>query len=71
VERDIYLADTAPMIPVSWFYLGEAYERNGDVTLAASAYERVLELWKYGDADLPLRKEARIRVDRLAGARSM
>jgi hypothetical protein len=41
------------------------------VTLAAAAYEQVLELWKNGDADLPLRKEARIRVDRLAGARSM
>lgn len=71
VERELYLADTAPLIPVSWFYLGEAYERTGDVARAASAYEHVLELWKDGDANLPLRKEARIRVDRLAGARSM
>jgi len=71
VERELYFADAAPMIPVAWFYLGEAYERKGDVARAASAYEQVLELWKNGDSDLPLRKEARIRVDRLAGARSM
>jgi tetratricopeptide (TPR) repeat protein len=71
VERELYFADAAPMIPVAWFYLGEAYERKGDVARAVSAYEQVLALWKNGDADLPLRKEARIRVDRLAGARSM
>jgi eukaryotic-like serine/threonine-protein kinase len=71
VDRELYYAETAPMIPVAWFYLGEAYEGKGDVTRAVSAYERLLELWKNGDADLLLRKEARIRVDRLAGARSM
>ena len=71
VDRELYYPEAAPMIPVAWFYLGEAYEAKGDVTRAASAYERVLELWKNGDADLPLRKEARIRVDRLAGSRSM
>jgi tetratricopeptide (TPR) repeat protein len=71
VERELYFADAAPMMPVAWFYLGEAYEGKGDATRAAAAYEQLLELWKDGDKDLPLRKEARIRVDRLAGSRSM
>jgi tetratricopeptide (TPR) repeat protein len=71
VDRKLYYPEAAPMIPVAWFYLGEAYEGKGDVTRAIAAYEQLLELWKNGDADLPLRKEARIRVDRLAGARSM
>ena len=71
VEREIYFTDSAAMIPVAWFYLGEAYERKGDVTRAIAAYQRVLELWKGGDDDLYCRREARIRVDRLAGSRSM
>ena len=71
VEREIYFGDAAPMIPVAWFYLGEAYERKGDVARAIAAYERVLELWKDGDDDLYCRREARIRLDRLAGSRSM
>ncbi|MCI0452570.1 MAG: protein kinase [Candidatus Latescibacteria bacterium] len=71
VDREVYFADSAAMIPVAWFYLGESYERKGDVARAASAYERVLELWKNGDSDLYCRKEARIRLDRLAGMRSM
>ncbi len=71
VDREIYFVDAAAIIPVAWFYLGEAYERKGDFVRATSAYERVLELWRDGDADLYCRKEARIRLDRLAGARSM
>ena len=71
VDREIYYADSAAMIPVAWFFLGEAYERKGDVAGATAAYERVLELWKTGDADLFCRREARVRLDRLAGTRSM
>ncbi len=71
VEREVYFPDAAAMIPVAWFYLGEAYEKKGDVGRAASAYERVLELWKDGDADLYCRREARLRLDRLSGMRSM
>ncbi|HEU4928962.1 MAG TPA: tetratricopeptide repeat protein, partial [Candidatus Krumholzibacteria bacterium] len=71
VERPLYYGDSAPMIPVAWFYLGEAYERKGDVSRASDAYQRVLEIWKDGDADLFCRREARIRLDRLAGSRSM
>ncbi len=71
VDREIYYADSAAMIPVAWFFLGEAYERKGDVAGATAAYERVLELWKTGDADLYCRREARVRLDRLAGTRSM
>jgi tetratricopeptide (TPR) repeat protein len=71
VDREFYFAESAPMIPVAWFFLGEAYERDGDVARATAAYERVLELWKGGDADLYCRREARLRLDRLAGTRSM
>jgi tetratricopeptide (TPR) repeat protein len=71
VDREIYFADSAAIIPVAWFFLGEAYERKGDVARAVSSYERLLELWKNGDADLYCRKEARLRLDRLAGIRSM
>jgi tetratricopeptide (TPR) repeat protein len=71
VDRPVTFADSGPMIPVAWFYLGEAYERKGDVAKAASAYERVLEIWKNGDDDLYCRREARVRLDRLAGTRSM
>jgi tetratricopeptide (TPR) repeat protein len=71
VEREIYFGDAAAMIPVAWFYLGEAYERKGDIARATAAYQRVLELWKDGDADLFCRREARVRVDRLAGLRNM
>jgi tetratricopeptide (TPR) repeat protein len=71
VERKVYFVDAASMIPVAWFYLGEAYERKGDVARAAQAYETLLALWKDGDDDLYCRKEARIRLDRLAGTRSM
>ncbi len=71
VERELYFADSAALIPVAWFYLGEAYEKKGDVTRASAAYQRVLELWKDGDADLYCRREARVRVDRLAGLRNM
>jgi tetratricopeptide (TPR) repeat protein len=71
VDRPVTFANSGPMIPVAWFYLGEAYERKGDVAKATSAYEHVLELWKNGDDDLYCRREARIRLDRLAGTRSM
>lgn len=71
VDREVYYAEAAPMIPVAWYSLGEAYEKKGDVAAAASAYEQFLQLWKDGDANLPLRKDARIRLDRLAGTRSM
>ncbi len=71
VEREVTFVDSAPMLPVAWFYLGEAYEKKGDVTKAVSAYQRVLDIWKNGDSDLYCRTEARIRLDRLAGSRSM
>lgn len=71
LDRKVTFADSGPMIPVAWFYLGEAYERKGDVARATSAYERVLELWRNGDEDLYCRRESRIRLDRLAGTRSM
>jgi tetratricopeptide (TPR) repeat protein len=71
VERSVYFNDSAAIVPVAWFYLGDAYERNGDVPHATSAYRQLLELWKDADADLYCRQEARRRLDRLAGIRSM
>jgi tetratricopeptide (TPR) repeat protein/predicted Ser/Thr protein kinase/TolB-like protein len=71
VDRDLYYGDSAAIIPVAWFYLADAYERKGDVTKSTSAYRQVLELWKDGDAELYCRQEARRRLDRLAGLRSM
>jgi tetratricopeptide (TPR) repeat protein len=71
VDREVYYYESAALIPVAWFYLGEAYERGGDVARAVSAYERVLAIWKDGDANLYCRREARARLDRLTAARSM
>jgi tetratricopeptide (TPR) repeat protein len=48
--------------------LGEAYERKGDPRTAAGTYARLLELWKEGDPELPDRREARRRLDRLRPA---
>jgi tetratricopeptide (TPR) repeat protein len=71
VEREVYYGDSAALIPVAWFFLGDAYERMGDTERATAAYRKLLELWKDGDADLTCRQEARRRLDRLAGIRSM
>jgi tetratricopeptide (TPR) repeat protein len=71
VEREILYGDSAAMVPVAWFALGQAYEGRGDVARAVACYRSLLEIWKDGDDDLPCRREARVRLDQLAQARSM
>jgi tetratricopeptide (TPR) repeat protein len=49
--------------------IGDVYERLGRVDAARASYERLLTLWKNGDADLVALNEAKTRLAKLkAGA---
>ena len=45
--------------------LGEVYEQLGKPDSARASYQRLVTLWKDGDADLVALKEARDRLSRL------
>ena len=49
----------------AWYYLGQAYEMNGDKPEAISAYEKFLDIWKDADTELDCIKDARARLSRL------
>jgi len=48
--------------------LGDIYERLGKPESAKASYDRLIALWKDGDADLVALKEARERAGRLGVA---
>jgi serine/threonine protein kinase/tetratricopeptide (TPR) repeat protein len=62
---------TSSVLPIliegvkGFYYLGLAYEKSGDRGKAIASYERFLEIWRDGDAGLPLVSEARAAVERL------
>jgi len=47
------------------FMLGQAYEGTGKSKEAAEQYRRILEMYKDGDPRIPLRDEARERLEQL------
>ncbi len=54
--------------PKSFYLLGKIYEKKGDKKLAIKNYEKLLELWKDADQDLPELIDAKARLAKLHGA---
>ncbi len=54
--------------PKSFYLMGKIYEKKGDKELAVRNYEKLLELWKNADADLPELIEAKARLAALRRA---
>jgi tetratricopeptide (TPR) repeat protein len=48
--------------PKSFYLMGKTYEKKGDKKLAIQNYEKLLELWKSADADLPELIETKARL---------
>jgi DNA-binding winged helix-turn-helix (wHTH) protein/tetratricopeptide (TPR) repeat protein len=61
--RGLVISD--PMGAMAQLQLARAYVLGGDKANATLAYQRVLELWKDSDADLPAVKQAREEYRRL------
>jgi len=59
----------AVFYPKSFFLLGRIYEQQGDRKLAIENYQKLLELWKDADQDLPELLDAKARLAKLHGAR--
>ncbi len=63
-------ADRARTLVKSYHLLGKAYEKKGDKNPALKNYQKVLELWKDADKDIPDYIEARTRLAKLKGMAS-
>ena len=50
---------------MSFLLLGKIYEKKGDTQLAIENYEKLLDLWKDADEDLPDLIEAKTRLAKL------
>ena len=57
-------------LPLAYLGLGRAAARAGDAAGARTAYERLLELWKDADADLPVLSQAKLESRSGVAARS-
>ncbi|MBD3341874.1 MAG: protein kinase [Candidatus Lokiarchaeota archaeon] len=53
--------------PKSFYLLGKAYEKKGDRKRAIECYEKLLNLWKKADQDLPVLIDTKTRLKRLTG----
>jgi len=51
--------------PASFYLLGKIYEKKGDNQLAIQNYEKLLDLWKDADKDLPDLVDAKKRLAKL------
>jgi tetratricopeptide (TPR) repeat protein len=65
---DNNLGNRAVFYPKSFYLLGRIYEQKGDKQAAITNYEKLLELWKDGDKDLPELIDAKARLAKLRGA---
>jgi len=69
----IYLHDfdqahrRAAFYPRGFYLLGRIYEKNGHQNLAIENYEKLLNLWKDADEDLPELIDAKARLAKLKG----
>jgi serine/threonine-protein kinase len=52
---------------IARYWLGRLYEEKGDREAAARWYRSLLELWRDGDPDLPLRVETENRLAQISG----
>jgi len=48
--------------PKSFYWLGKIYEKKGDISRAIENYEKLLDLWKDADKDLPDLLDAKKRL---------
>jgi DNA-binding winged helix-turn-helix (wHTH) protein/predicted Zn-dependent protease len=53
------------ILPLAHLQLGRAYALSGDRTKARSAYQNFLALWKDGDPDIPVLKQAKAEYAKL------
>ena len=59
----------APIQPMSQLGLARAYALEGDMEKSRAAYDRLFELWRNADADLPILQRARAEYARLSDGR--
>lgn len=71
LELRRFTFNSALVVPKSYYLLGKAYEAIGDGQAAKKSYNRLLELWKNADGDLPELIESKARVAALTAAGSM
>ena len=57
----------AAFYPRGFYLLGRIYEKNGHQNLAIENYEKLLNLWKDADKDLPELIDAKARLAKLNG----
>ena len=57
----------AVFYPKSFYLLGKLCEKKGDKAQAIKSYEKLLELWKNADRDLPELIDTQARLIRLKG----
>ncbi len=55
----------AVFYPKSFYLLGNLYEKKGDKAQAIRSYEKLIDLWKNGDQDLPELIDAKARLAKL------
>jgi len=65
VDAPLLNPDAAPCYGPAWYELGRAYEATGDLKHATDAYTTLLNMWKNGDPDLPMRIDAEARLSAL------
>jgi tetratricopeptide (TPR) repeat protein len=66
LQADRHYAGARPMFyPPSYFLVGQAHEQKGDTKAAIENYERFLVLWSEADEDLPMLREAQVRLAEL------
>ena len=59
------ISPTAPEHSLAKLGLGRAYQMTGDAAKAKAAYQDFLALWKDGDSDIPLLKDAKAEYAKL------
>jgi len=67
-EKQHYAASRPFFYPPSYFLLAKGHEEGGDTKSAIRTYRKFLELWHDADPDLPMLREAKLRLAQLQGA---
>ena len=72
---DLYIVSGIPGADLDWpvpqvkahYWLGVAYEKQGDKNKALAEYKKFLDIWKDADFNSPEMKDAKVRVAKLEG----
>jgi tetratricopeptide (TPR) repeat protein len=63
LQANRHYSGPRPMFyPASYYLLGQSYEKKGDTRAAIESYAKFVELWREADEDLPLLREAHVRL---------